>query len=171
MSEINTEKSVNAMLEAINMREQINKQIKIADKNMTVLDTDYCNHPKIDIDTIEASIEKHGCYSYLVYKDVKIMLNTMEENIPNNIFGTVYNLYKKVQHMKWQPIETAPKDGTVVLIYHCDKFHSCFNKILMAHYSKESTFKDMWELYRSSGTEKYHEPTHWMPLPEPPKVD
>lgn len=59
----------------------------------------------------------------------------------------------------WQPIETAPKDGTLVLtIGHPDtRIPSIFN------------FKGKsWgpEIFLDGG----YYPTHWMPLPKPPKA-
>lgn len=56
---------------------------------------------------------------------------------------------------QWQPIETAPKDGTEVLT---------FNRtlgIIVAACKKE--WVDTWD-----GHKLYGEFTHWMPLPEPP---
>jgi hypothetical protein len=71
--------------------------------------------------------------------------------------------------MTWQPIETAPKDGTSVLVYgiwegelnaqddECD--------VWKAHF--------FWDQWCVDGGEYYSQhvvdPTHWMPLPEPPK--
>jgi hypothetical protein len=56
----------------------------------------------------------------------------------------------------WQPIETAPKDGTEILVLEREKKDISY----VAYYSKF----EGW-------TVPYDEvdPTHWMPLPEPPK--
>jgi DNA-binding XRE family transcriptional regulator len=61
---------------------------------------------------------------------------------------------------KWQPIETAPKDGEAVLLGHSN-----------------ASFSGWWD-QRSGGwvdgcTDAFdelshYEPTHWMPLPAPP---
>lgn len=57
---------------------------------------------------------------------------------------------------EWQPIETAPKDGTPILV--CDKGPYAY----VAEWFQHSR---TW-----IGADKmYWEPTHWMPLPEPPK--
>ena len=75
---------------------------------------------------------------------------------------------------EWQPIETAPKDGTSVIVYNgkyvteaCwldqpdDDGHTgwcesgfCFGGIL---YDLHNEMDD--------------DPTHWMPLPKPPESD
>lgn len=62
----------------------------------------------------------------------------------------------------WQPIETAPKDGTLILIAKggASAWHNMF-----AGYWDEGL-----------GEFKYHRdgyvrnPTHWMPLPPPPET-
>lgn len=64
----------------------------------------------------------------------------------------------------WQPIETAPKDGTVILAY-IPKTHS--HKTWMVSWSKTKLGEWGWffELsWRIVGTGI----THWQPLPEPP---
>lgn len=64
--------------------------------------------------------------------------------------------------MEWQPIETAPKDGTRILMYGIPGFEILIGFWNDYHipehwcYSEES-------LYKNNGN-----PTHWMPLPPPP---
>jgi hypothetical protein len=60
----------------------------------------------------------------------------------------------------WQLIETAPKDGTRIVL-------SCWDD-----YNKTWVFRvDHWRLYVAEGEgwgwERH--PSHWMLLPEPPK--
>ena len=63
--------------------------------------------------------------------------------------------------MKWQPIETAPKDGISILV------------ALSRH--NESITTVYWDSYWSLNIAGSYaeddevEPTHWMPLPEPPE--
>jgi hypothetical protein len=62
--------------------------------------------------------------------------------------------------MEWQPIETAPKDGTPVMIY--DPEFSI--KVYVAAW--------MYDFQWVEADGEHHlefNPTHWMPLPEPPK--
>lgn len=83
---------------------------------------------------------------------------------------------------KWQPIETAPKDGTWVLVtpgseervsvgMYSGERGACLGasgvrylsgwvdkqgSVSMSHGECEFSYESIW-------------PTHWMPLPEPPK--
>lgn len=70
----------------------------------------------------------------------------------------------------WQSIETAPKDGTPVLLYKP-------NEKRMGAYTLAGYWDGQWwgcggwELvWRSRLDHKeYGRPTHWQPLPEPPE--
>lgn len=66
----------------------------------------------------------------------------------------------------WQPIETAPKDGTWVLLW-CRSNNPL---ILVGGYSREFLQDYSWEgwIDRYNG-EDVPTPTHWRPLPEPPE--
>lgn len=52
--------------------------------------------------------------------------------------------------MKWQPIETAPKDGTDLLLWE-----PSLGQSVIAH-----SVNGEWPWF--------YKPTHWMPLPDPP---
>ncbi len=68
---------------------------------------------------------------------------------------------------EWQPIETAPKDGTAILLFGGDppamwelpepRGYS------IAHWSKGRWIEATGELYSA-----HESPTHWMPLPAAP---
>ena len=58
----------------------------------------------------------------------------------------------------WQPIETAPKDGTKILITVGD------NLVGVGYWDNDTS--GLWALWLSS-IERMR-PTHWMPLPAPP---
>lgn len=78
---------------------------------------------------------------------------------------------------EWQTIETAPKDGTWILVYgenYGDEDGPRFSVIKWV-----TNIVGVWE-YIDSTTRKLVEkdwsdwsdtfaPTHWMPMPEPPK--
>lgn len=62
---------------------------------------------------------------------------------------------------EWQPIATAPKDGTFCIIMYYD---SCSElDVLGSWYIKED---DRWANWDSF----WPHPTHWMPLPNPPNL-
>ena len=73
---------------------------------------------------------------------------------------------------EWQPIETAPKDGTELLLYErrerfIDDDFVEVDYIFSGAWNAESYQGECWEC---SEYEVFsHEPTHWMPLPEVPK--
>lgn len=85
--------------------------------------------------------------------------------------------------MEWKPIESAPTDGTPLLLF-CPGVRS-WNRLSgmpdvvvgMWTTSVRTTgwFSDLGDVdqgYESTGAYFEHEqlsPTHWMPLPEPPK--
>lgn len=60
---------------------------------------------------------------------------------------------------KWHPIETAPKDGRDVLLFT----PSPFNGITIGSWGK---WIGGWG---DQDGDMYPDPTHWMPLPEPPE--
>ena len=69
--------------------------------------------------------------------------------------------------MNWQPIETAPKDGTNILL--CKAPFTA----LVGRFDDDLGWVDfdededaLREVWIEEGTE--YEPTHWMPLPSPP---
>ena len=73
---------------------------------------------------------------------------------------------------KWQPIETAPKDKTPILVYTGDgSINSHGGKYVVGFYAGRShTHGDDYEYCTSSDNVGYIvQATHWMPLPEPPK--
>jgi hypothetical protein len=76
---------------------------------------------------------------------------------------------------EWQPIKTAPIDGTEILVTDGETVSTCFYFI--------SDNPDYASFVRSSGGELidisvstywnllFKNPTHWMPMPTPPKVE
>ena len=60
---------------------------------------------------------------------------------------------------EWQPIETAPKDGTFILVAVTGE---------VATHIMLVWWFDGWCLDMTN-TPIVGKPTHWMPLPEPPK--
>ena len=59
----------------------------------------------------------------------------------------------------WQPIETAPRDGTQVIL--CDQDGDILTGNYVAPY---------WWIDQFMPPMMYGDPLYWMPLPEPPKL-
>jgi hypothetical protein len=70
---------------------------------------------------------------------------------------------------EWQPIETAPKDGTKILLgYFPDPVYEGASVMRSWEVAFWHGIHRKWcgrELLNSEG---YFSPTHWMPLPEYP---
>lgn len=69
----------------------------------------------------------------------------------------------------WQPIETAPRDGTAVLLASsAGAWFGTWKPVYQSGYMPLNPWFSLMlnhdHLHRPSGL-----PTHWMPLPEPPK--
>jgi hypothetical protein len=77
----------------------------------------------------------------------------------------------------WMPIETAPKDGTRVMLWMepmndarfkpTDGPHAVFGTwVVWSDAMKRDGMRDGWSWYGSP----LHWPTHWAPLPAPPSA-
>lgn len=70
--------------------------------------------------------------------------------------------------MNWQPIETAPKDGTAIWLFEATDWPVCGVYRVI---SGEDFHWEGW-LYADELLSEVKPdgltPTHWMPLPEPP---
>jgi hypothetical protein len=62
---------------------------------------------------------------------------------------------------EWQPISTAPMDGTRVLTFRADFRES----MGVAWFNATGCGEPCWVPVNGSS---WPEPTHWMPLPKPP---
>lgn len=62
--------------------------------------------------------------------------------------------------MEWQPIETAPRDGTRILLFREGWHVNC----------AVGYWRIDWHEFAPVGGECFPQPTHWMPLPPPPST-
>lgn len=75
--------------------------------------------------------------------------------------------------MKWQPIETAPKDGTIILVATWELGPDMASAAWNGQFW-DMRYKDTDEIWSSKwggDDREFGNPTHWMPLdalPEPP---
>jgi hypothetical protein len=63
--------------------------------------------------------------------------------------------------MNWQPITTAPRDGQLVLAFSRLGYHA-----IVSWRAVVALPDGVWEAEDGSWID---DPTHWMPLPEPPQ--
>lgn len=74
---------------------------------------------------------------------------------------------------EWQPIETAPRDGSQILVYRPQAHLTNDPQVKVCRSVQHD--KGCWEKTVPPGmdstnfTDGYCKPTHWMPLPQPPK--
>lgn len=63
--------------------------------------------------------------------------------------------------MEWQPIETAPRDRSIIIVAH-----EFWRRVGLVQYVYPEGF-----CHYADGTKVDHQHllTHWMPLPEPPQ--
>ena len=68
----------------------------------------------------------------------------------------------------WQPIETAPKDGTDIVLALWEFGKPNTKRTFAIGGFDES--RDCWSQSIGSGfVDELYQPTHWMPLPDPPE--
>lgn len=75
--------------------------------------------------------------------------------------------------IEWQPIKTAPRDGTWFIIWTHDKPEvgryqlTTWSRFV---YEGDGLYRREDEtIYECDGFNNFGTATHWMPLPEPPK--
>jgi hypothetical protein len=69
----------------------------------------------------------------------------------------------------WQPIETAPKDGTHVLAFRAVKLFEPAHHYWIVRWGSCTGKLGLKRAWVMLGKNTKVAPTHWMPLPEPPK--
>jgi hypothetical protein len=73
--------------------------------------------------------------------------------------GDYLEMAEACERFTWRPIETAPRDGTRVLLHRHGQ-------------GRWSTFVGAWSDHDRvwhDADSLFRDPTHWMPLPESPK--
>lgn len=69
--------------------------------------------------------------------------------------------------LRWQPIATAPKDGSTIVAVGCPPVRAGYSIIFW------DTFNEEWAGYTAEDEKRLVKfpPLHWMPLPEPPTAE
>ena len=74
----------------------------------------------------------------------------------------------------WRDIDTAPKDGTHILAYRLPlgiRFTNLTNPPTVVHWFDDPCAPGFYTSVNSIEPEHSFDPTHWMPLPDPPKME
>jgi len=96
------------------------------------------------------------------------MAKEIDRDAPRRPLGKFIAELRRKQVAAWQPIDTAPKDGTRVLLYAPTRPHDGAQQVGCFLPPAESGDKGCWWI--ADG--RYQDwPTHWQPLPSPPKVE
>lgn len=69
--------------------------------------------------------------------------------------------------MSWQPIETAPKDGTNCVVYAARGKGGAKRRSRNGCFASVAHFERGWGWLSTPGDYQLA-PTHWQPLPKPP---
>lgn len=74
-----------------------------------------------------------------------------------------------MQRMRWQPIEMAPRDGTLILLYGFVRGNGL--KVMQGYWHQPGnpSMKGFW-IPNIFCNLRVRNPTHWMPLPPAPGV-
>jgi hypothetical protein len=72
--------------------------------------------------------------------------------------------------MTWQPIETAPKDTPFLAYQPAREFYGVTTPAMMGVMELTAQGEPtMSHIFGYDHEERINSPTHWMPLPQPPK--
>lgn len=118
-----------------------------------------------------ASLDWNGGDGEYVERAVKEAADAIEELQADNtaLNGTVSNLIQQIEELgkpRWIPVtERLPKYGETVLVYGSQ------GGIYTARYERARTEwgRDSW--WKLNSKSHICNPTHWMPLPQPPKEE
>lgn len=76
------------------------------------------------------------------------------------LLDRITELQAQLQQYQWQPIETAPKDGTEIIIYFKSN-----KKSFIVTWNYCGAYWMLFDTKEKTGT-----PSHWMPLPAAPAI-
>jgi len=94
---------------------------------------------------------------------IRIMdtMRDREGNYYDDFTEIAWEAWQAAREWQWRPIETAPKDGTWMIVYL-----ETVGQSICAYYSPLSgKLVDTW---CGSIDKRCYKPTHWQPLPAPP---
>lgn len=111
-----------------------------------------------------------------ISEDRSYMLEHEDWHAIKDLRAYVNELEQALEQMQWQPIETAPKDGTKILAingngegYNSYGDACLLNEIVIVYYDLKDGEEYAWRVPHCCDGVSWITPTHWMPLPFPPK--
>lgn len=100
------------------------------------------------------------------FLEYDVLQNYMQATASVEDYETVEQAAEMLRSMEWRPIETAPKDGTPVILYVDDICIEGYWGVV--DYDEINRPLCFWTY--AGNAELYENPTHWMPLPAGPEV-
>ena len=108
-------------------------------------------------------------------EELHFFLMRCEDDIERNLYENIPLVLRKVWDEAqrqaaptWQPIETAPKDGTWILLAGDSGYTTTPFRVSVCQWSFD-TYHSFWRDHSGDGfLDDGDEPTHWMPLPPVP---
>ena len=77
--------------------------------------------------------------------------------------------WRAVREPQWQPMETAPKDGTWILLAGPSGYQATPLRVEVCRYYPEYRPNNPWQNHSNDAfSDGGGAPTHWMPLPPAP---
>lgn len=123
----------------------------------------------------------YGASSITFNVDDKLVMRITADKITANpevevdeaaraVLDALQGYLPKSEGMSWQPIETAPKDGTTIDLWDSYYGHRVTNARRAYHYweNGKPIREKSWGRNDTDGP-FVGNPTHWMPLPKPPE--
>ena len=100
----------------------------------------------------------------LRHKDGEVLPFDHELNkyVRINLFADATAALAAYRTAAWRPIETAPKDGTRMLVYRPS---GRYNLTLVGVDLRDNHYDGTWWHSRQD-----EQPTHWQPMPQPPET-
>lgn len=118
--------------------------------------------PSVDLEELKKEVINNNLYGIQVR--VSSVVGVMDETI--NILHSQGHL-----NQGWRDIESAPKDGTEVLVYCPTMLDSgvCWAYYYKYKFQENNEIESIEGFYMGKDFGWCDNPTHWMPLPQPPK--
>lgn len=92
-----------------------------------------------------------------------------EKSLITTTQAEAYADARVAESQQWQPISTAPKDGTAVLVSNeRGAWIAKYEPVYQSGYRPENPWFSLMLNHDHMRKGKPYSPTHWMPLPAPP---